>query len=111
MSYDPVGRGETYAPLLAAVRALVPEWVPGGVANFDRWWGAPPLGIVREEDGTNRLYCETYGWEKRGLGHNKTFSTEQLRGAAISILVYCEAHEPSASGTDADQISRSGGGS
>lgn len=87
-----VGEGPLYEPLRAAARALVDEWMPNGVANYQRWWGAGICGVVHEEDGTNTVHVQTWDREKRGLGVAWPESIETLRASAISLLVYCEAH-------------------
>lgn len=88
-----VGEGPLYEPMLANARALVDVWIPWGVENSQNWWGAPPFSVERLDDGTHRLYVETFGWEKRGLWHHKPTDLKSLRASAISLLVYCAAEE------------------
>jgi hypothetical protein len=88
-----VGVGPKYEPFREASRSLLDEWVPNGVENYQSWWGAGICGVVHEDDGTNRGHVETWGKDKRGLGVNWPVDLATLRASAISLLVYCEAHD------------------
>lgn len=88
-----MGEGPLYEPMLANARDLVPVWSPWGSENSQGSWGAPPFNVRRNDDGTHDLSVETFGWEKRGIGHHAPISLKSLRASAISLLVYCAAEE------------------
>lgn len=48
--------------------------------------------VTHEAEG-ERVSVTTYDWERRALSHHHHFSIEHLRATAISLLVYCEAHD------------------
>jgi hypothetical protein len=86
-----VGEGESYAPLLAAARALLPLLAPW--ENPQPWWGLGSLGGVEPDGDLHRLSVLCYDWEQRGLGRSHHFELASLRADAISLLVYCAAQD------------------
>jgi len=76
----------------AEARKLIPLFAAGGTENCQSYWGAGICGVNRE-DGKNIVSVTTFQRERRGLGVHWEESIETLRASAISLLVYCEAHD------------------
>ncbi len=89
---EPVGVGPLYETMRSEAAKLVHLFAPAGVANSQSYWGAGICGVIRGEDGTNRVSVSTLGRERRAMVVEWDESIERLRAAAISLLVYCEAH-------------------
>jgi hypothetical protein len=90
--HEVVGEGPLYELMRSEARGLIPLFAPGGITNCDSYWGAGFCGITHQDDG-EKVSVTTYDWERRALSHHRTFSIRELRAAAVSLLVYCEAHD------------------
>jgi hypothetical protein len=76
----------------AEARKFVPLFAPGGVDNCQSYWDAGICGVSREDD-KNVVSVLTLHREVRPMAVVWEASIEELRSAAISLLVYCEAHD------------------
>jgi hypothetical protein len=87
-----VGVGPLYETMRAEARKFVPLFAPGGVDNCQSYWDAGICGVSREDD-KNVVSVLTLHREVRPMAVVWEASIEELRSAAISLLVYCEAHD------------------
>lgn len=89
----PVGEGPLYATMRAEAKKLIPVWIPWGIENSQRSWGAGICSVKREDDDTNTVSVLTLGREVRPAAVLWPASIKELRASAISLLVYCEAYD------------------
>lgn len=89
-----VGEGPLYTPLRDAAAALVNVWSPPERGPYQNSWGVGNgMTLVALGDGKHRLQILTFEWDKLGPGHAKSLTLQEVRAAAISMLVYCAARE------------------
>lgn len=90
---DPVGVGETYEPIRAAARDLLPLFLPTGVSCGTRW-GASLVEIEATDEGhkVSITYPHFSRWAK-DLSNSvaTTADLDEIRATAITLLAYCEA--------------------
>jgi len=78
-----------YEALEAEATKLVPLLSPWDSPQPS--WGLGSFGTVEpSDDGRHRVWMSSLA--RRGLGTETTLDLDQLRAAAITLLVYCEAH-------------------
>ena len=78
-------------------RKLIPEWLPWGIERHKSSgaWGIPPFGSIFNKDG--RITVWNFGdpskLTRKGAGYENEVTLDQLKSAAVSILVFCAAEE------------------
>lgn len=95
--YSPVGVGPDYHAIRREALKLLPPFIAPGADGRAGHWGAGLVVVEPVDDGHRASIAHPVGggWVKDGpnaLG--KRMTLDELRGSAITLLAYCEAHDP-----------------
>lgn len=92
----PVGQGPLYEPFRELAKSLLPLFV-SGKTTFNSWWGlGSDFGACDFVDTHCKLYVNAHslwGWEKKGTGFAKVYSSQDLRVLGIGLLILAEDME------------------
>lgn len=94
-----VGVGPTYDAIRDAARELVPLFSPPG-RELSSHWGAgivtvEPAGDERHDVAITHPVCSQFVKRRNSLV--ATVDLVELRATAITLLAYCEQHDPASS--------------